>query len=224
MPNMNPKTGIHFGYIRTDSIHSDVLQTLLYSVGKDVSYASALEDFLADERRKHESEMEEKRIAKAELDGGTLSEDDDLDFDEDTATEKFSNAYQCDEPTIEGEYEGVKYRTSWLGGAMNLWIFESPFITKCRPCSLCVPGAGNLDQTGEYEAYGVPVAWLDDTFITERCEEAGFEVRLNEENKFYWFNADLDMKGTFTSAVISEVYEDCYRSYLQKEAPCASAT
>ena len=78
------------------------------------------------------------------------------DFDEYTAV----GGYHCEEPIITGSYEGVSYSSSWLGGALNFFIFESPVITKCALCSPCVPGAGDLGSEGEFEAYGVPDNWL----------------------------------------------------------------
>ena len=69
-----------------------------------------------------------------------------------------------DEPDVSGTYEEVSYATSYLGGVLNFWIFESPHITQAATsCGICVPGAGNLDNlTGSVTCYDVPADW--------RCE------------------------------------------------------
>jgi hypothetical protein len=158
MQNRDPDTGFPYGYIRADAIFPELFDQLCYTNGKDANYDSALADHLAQKRREHEdSESEEE-------------------FDEDYERDQFAEAYQCDEPIYEGQHEGVHYRTSWLGGAQHLWVFRSPVLTKCRPCSPCVPGAGDLDSVGDYLAYGVPVDWLSGHFLVETCQKADLEI------------------------------------------------
>ena len=41
MTNINPDTGIHYGYISARSIHPDILDTIMYSVGTDLSFNEA---------------------------------------------------------------------------------------------------------------------------------------------------------------------------------------
>jgi hypothetical protein len=54
----------------------------------------------------------------------------------------------------------VKYHLSWLGGAILVWVNESPWVIGCRQCSPCVPNAGNLedpgDDTANCLAYSLP--------------------------------------------------------------------
>lgn len=161
-PNHDPDTGFAYGYIRADSIFPELLDQLCYSHGKDLSYEAALAEHLAQKRWEYEDHV----------DGGG----DALPFDEDFHKDEFAEAYQCDEPIYEGQHEGVHYRTSWLGGAQHLWVFRSPVLTKCRPCSPCVPGAGDLDSVGDYLAYGVPADWLSGHFLVETCQEADLEI------------------------------------------------
>ena len=73
----------------------------------------------------------------------------------DTRVESESEAIQIDEPIIEGECEGVKYRTSWLGGALHFFIFESPVIAKCRPCSPSYTAPVRVVRDSQ-TAYGPP--------------------------------------------------------------------
>lgn len=149
MANTHPETGIAFGYVAASSLDPDIVNDLQME-GTDVYYKEALKEFLEHERQKWAEERE-----------GDDEPIEDEEFDEDAATQRFADGYECDEPIHEGEKDGVKYRTSWLGGALNVWIFESPHITeKARRASPCVPGAGILDTLdGDVTSYDVPPEW-----------------------------------------------------------------
>lgn len=181
MTNINPDTGIHYGYISGNSIHSDILDTIMYSVGTDLSFNEAELEAKADVEREADQIEEEARITIAERGGYTDREAEDaleeeieaaynrLGYDdrEDFIDSKLSRAMDhlhIEEPIIEFEYKGVKGRTSWLGGALNLWIFESPILGMYRVCSPCVPNAGNLDQPDPdgVLTYDVPADWRTD--------------------------------------------------------------
>lgn len=139
--NINPDTGIAYGYISADALDPDIVHELMYgSQATNVSYESALADYLAEMR--------------------SVCVDQAFEFDEDDYIDGFSDRYQSDEETIEGTYEGVSYCTSWLGGALNFFIFESPHAGGCARCSPCVPNAGDLGTRGTYMAYDVPSNWL----------------------------------------------------------------
>lgn len=175
--NINPDTGIAYGYISANQMDPDTVQWLLYDAGTDLSYEEALADLRFEAEKEADEIEEECRIALEEI-GGFYPDEFDSFLERgieaayerlgyagredyvDTRVESESEAIQIDEPIIEGECEGVKYRTSWLGGALHFFIFESPVISKCRPCSFCVPNAGDLGSEGDYEAYGVPEDWL----------------------------------------------------------------
>ena len=76
--------------------------------------------------------------------------------------EETINNYENDEPYIEGEMDGVKYSTSWMGGALCFFILESPHQTTCALCSPCVPNAGDLNNIGDdytTVSYDVPKDW-----------------------------------------------------------------
>lgn len=137
-PNTNPETGIAYGYISARSLDPEVVHSLMYERGEDRSYQAAVAE------AKYAWQKEGK-----DLD----------DFDED----EFNDGYTCDEPCIAGEYDGVKYQTSWLGGALNFFIFFSPATGNYAQCSPCVPGAGNLNQPGgDLLCYDVPRDWRRD--------------------------------------------------------------
>lgn len=157
--NIDEATGIAYGYISADALDPETVDQLLYGPqAVNLDYSAARGEFMAEARRDHR----EARL-------GTDSEcddDSDGDFDEHQAECDFNDEYQGEEETIEGalECEGygkVHYCTSYLGGALNFFIFKSPFSTdKARRASPCVPNAGILDTLdGSVTAYDVPADW-----------------------------------------------------------------
>ena len=149
MTNINAITGIPFGYIAADALDPWVVDELLYGRGAvDLSYQAALDE--ADERASAEA-------AECGFDHGTP----DWENFCKARTCELMDYYECDEPSIEGKYKGVTYASSWLGGALNFWIFESPVTTtKARRASPCVPGAAILDTLdGSEFGYDVPADW-----------------------------------------------------------------
>lgn len=89
-------------------------------------------------------------------------EDHTFDFEEVITAALESNElcdyYQPDEEQHVLNTQDFEAHTSWLGGALNVWIPRSDWVTNCYMCSICVPGSGNLDQAcgpeeGNCEAY-----------------------------------------------------------------------
>ena len=179
MTNTAPN-GIRYGYISAQSLNMELVDQLLYgSQAVDLSYQWASREYRAEAERAAETLEEEVRIAAAELDYALLSNDNLMKKMVEEAYHKaghgdrdeFIGAYieqqldgwYCEEPSIEGEYEGVKYQSSWLGGALNVWIFESPHTGRFAECSPCVPGAGNLDRPDAdgVLTYDVPPDWRE---------------------------------------------------------------
>lgn len=149
MPNYNTETGIPFGTIYLNNLDPDTA-SWLWTEGIDLSYEEAYEDAKAEIRSDIDQEIQD----------GTFDPDED-DIEDEIALRLENLDIQIDEPTIEGEYEGVKYMISWLGAAPLLWVFESPFTGRYHQCSPCVPGAGDLDspdEDGEL-CYDVPPDW-----------------------------------------------------------------
>jgi hypothetical protein len=69
--------------------------------------------------------------------------------------------YEGDEDMYELETEGMKLGMSTLGGAYNVWVYDSPvFNNAVALCSPCIPNAGNLDTEGIYSCYTLPTAWF----------------------------------------------------------------
>lgn len=151
--NKDPDTGIAYGYIAADKLHPEQVEQLQFgSKVRDISYEEAKADYLAEAQRAY--------AALAEL---TTEE---LEFNEEGFVEKFADQYTCEEPVFKGELDGVHYQSSWLGGALNFFIFKSMNIVNALQCSPCVPGAGDLNNVVEdgngMPTYGVPADWLDD--------------------------------------------------------------
>ncbi len=176
--NINPETGIRYGYISAQSIHPDILYDVINVVGKNLTVAAAGVAAREIAEREAEGLEDEVRIAMAEI-GGWIGREYEHVWDEwveqaymargcrdredfiERRVEVELDDFFPEDPIIEFEYEGVKGRTSWLGGVCNLWIFESPYTNTFALCSPCVPNACNLDQPDHdgYVGYDVPHNW-----------------------------------------------------------------
>lgn len=144
MVNANPTTGVRYGYISADSLHPEVLDKLQYGrQATDLRYKNFKTEVYAAMRATLADWLSKQAIDAA--------------FDAAMEYAEFND----DEPIHEGEYELVKYRTSWFGGALHVWIFESPETGHYAECSPCVPGAGNLDcpDLDGVVCYDVPSDW-----------------------------------------------------------------
>lgn len=142
--NTNLETGIRYGIIAANSLHSDVLDNI--QSGRDVRYEEALAELKAGILRVCEDFI------------GTNALGDVIDL----AIEKMTEAWEDDEPVYEFQIDGVRGQTTWLGGALLVWVFESPHIVRHSLCSPCVPNCGDLDSPEDaegYICYDVPPAW-----------------------------------------------------------------
>lgn len=182
-PNTHPETGIRYGVISGNSLDPDVMQELFYgSRARDLTYEAVLRELRAEAEVEADAYEEEVKVAIAEEDYGLLSNDryverrieqmwEAMGYDsaEDYVEQSVENRaanIQIEEPEIEGEYEGVKYRISWLGGAPIVFLLSSPWVGKFRPTSPCVPGAVDLDSPDMWgiEGYAAPPEWLGDGY------------------------------------------------------------
>ena len=147
--NVNPETGIRYGIISSLSLEDGVIDDI-YSNGTDVYYEEAVEEIRADLQR--------------EIVEGNLHEND-FEDELENRVNAFNNEYEPDEPVYKFSIEGVEGRTTWLGGALMVWIFKSPFTTQARLCSPCVPNCGDLNNIDLQGAlcYDVPPDWRIDT-------------------------------------------------------------
>lgn len=133
-PNTNPRTGTAFGFIRADALDYDVVDMLMFGQqAVDLTYREAKAEFMAEQRHSGKSE--------------------------DELEQEFASSYECDESIVEGLYEGVHYRSSWLG-ALHFFILQSPYIKlNAGLASPCVPNAAILDAEGDVIGYDVPPDW-----------------------------------------------------------------
>ena len=154
MPNYNPESGVPYGVIACNSLESDLVDALWYTHGTDLSYEEAMRELRECVAAQMRDEEENGECPVRSVD--------DFNDELDDIIEQRAEHIEIDEPTIEGEYEGVQYHISWLGGAPLLWVFKSPHINPHAQCSPCVPGAGDLDSEGDVLCYDVPDDWRRD--------------------------------------------------------------
>ena len=145
--NINPTTGIRYGIISANSLHSDIINDI-QSCGVDVHYEEAMAD-LRDAIKAVCSDY------MASCDADEVAE---------LAVENAGQDFYDDEPVHKFNIEGVEGRTTWLGGALLVWVFESTHMTHAKLCSPCVPNCGDLDNLqdedeGGYPCYDVPPTW-----------------------------------------------------------------
>lgn len=151
--NINPETKIPYGYIAAAALDPEIVERLLFGAqARDLDFERYVDEV-----------HEEVSIAAAE-NGVSLDDPGYEDWCEREFERRAEDYVGPDEVSVQGQYEGVTYATSWLGGALNFWIFESPFTTdKARRASPCVPGAAILDVLdGSEFGYDVPVDWRDE--------------------------------------------------------------
>lgn len=136
--NINPTTGIAYGYISGKALDGELESTLLFgpqavNETANAAFTDWKEEFVDREGREPDERDEQG----------------------------FWDEYEDYEPFITGDLDGVTYASSWLGGALNFFIFKSPVTTdKARLASPCVPNAGILDTLdGSVTSYDVPADW-----------------------------------------------------------------
>lgn len=142
--NVNPETGIRYGIVAAHSLDPEIIDQMQRE-GTDVHYEEAKSDLWDAIKRTCSDSMSDR----------------DSDDVADLAVERISDHWQDDEPTHEFELQGVEGRTTWLGGALLVWIFHSPFTDRFDLCSPCLPGACDLDSPNPdgYVGYTIPEDW-----------------------------------------------------------------
>ena len=183
--NINLLSNIPYGIISASRLDDDLVHDLLYTYGDDLSYKDAMQEFIEAFYRDpintyREYEYRNRNCSDEEIitileDEGLILIDEDtkeiLRPDEDTEQMvpdffQFSDHYQCEERIVQGVHKGVYYLSTYIGGALNFVILDSPHITDhAHKCSPCVPNAGNLDDLSDepcYTCYDVPKDWRRD--------------------------------------------------------------
>ena len=62
------------------------------------------------------------------------------------------------------EYLNDGYDLRFTPDSTFIWVSKSPYITECKFCSPCVPGAGDLDNPiiGGIKTYCLDSSWFED--------------------------------------------------------------
>ena len=152
-PNTRPETKIPFGYISANALDPEIVERLLFGAqARDLAF----ERFCSETQCEVGIEAAERGFVHGSPDWES--------FVEREYERRVSNYAGPDEYDVEGRLDGVSYATSYLGGALNFWIFESPHTTnKARRASPCVPNAAILDVLdGSEYGYDVPCDWRDE--------------------------------------------------------------
>ena len=148
--NTNLKTGIPYGVISCNSLNGDVWDELyaLPNPACDEAYIEAAKDLLREQGEDAPSDREELLERAEEID---------------PCFADFAYGIEGAEGVIDlPNNQTMHVAISELGGALILYVFESPFVANCRPCSPCIPGAGDLDNLDPHSlffAYDVPADW-----------------------------------------------------------------
>lgn len=139
-PNFNENVGLPFTYFSCNNLDHELINELQMN-GFDVHYEEALQ--------------EASYKAETAVENGCFD-----DYDE-AYEEELANLedWYDDEPCHEGEHEGVRYLTTWLGGALLLCVIDSPLRGKFSRCSPCLPGALDGDTPGDCEGFDIPENW-----------------------------------------------------------------
>jgi hypothetical protein len=140
--NINPKTGIAYGVVSLNSLQDWVFEHFV-NHGENVS-----------QKARHDEFRKEWAQNNPDLDETSPEFCD--------AEQEFCDNDQSEDDTYSLEtHDGMVLGLSTLGGAYLVWVFQSPHVNEnCAYCSPCCPNAGDLDNTGNYQAYTLPADWF----------------------------------------------------------------
>lgn len=180
--NINPKTGIPYGVISGNNV--PYLLEEIMTNGENLTFESFKQELVdticnilrQDDVTPQEMFLQlEKTIDEAGVWGAyNIAKNimEDTDFDDLANLEKdIGSVVDCDfqfdsyqaeeEEYMYTDKKGNEFQLGWLGGAPLIWVLKSDNIVCARPCSPCVPNAGDLDNLndGGIECYGLPVEW-----------------------------------------------------------------
>lgn len=137
--NFNKEAGIPYTYFWCNKLDPEVVDAL--QQGHDLGY--------------EEAEKEAAYKADRYMEDGLYDDYDEAYAD---AISELDDWYE-EEPVHYGVYKGVRYQTTWLGGALLLCVFDSPLRGRFAPCSPCIPGGLDGDTQGDFEGFDIPTDW-----------------------------------------------------------------
>jgi hypothetical protein len=177
MPNYNRETGVAYGVIAVASLGDWIWDEIdqMDCPGEQEAYAEFMRDRAMELIDKNEIDYEDLDCEEGEEFNG-LAEMTDMqvtdlvDSIDPNAGQSFWDGIELGVHRRFGTIDGVRVSVAELGGALNLWVEEGPHMGWYRPCSLCIPGAGDLDSPvhlddeGECDGpavlcYDVPLEW-----------------------------------------------------------------
>ena len=176
--NINVKTGINYGAVSGNSLHPDVIDSLLNGVNlseadfimnKARELANKdIESFDDEINPSHElyvandtaNKMIEKMDAYVASKPQTLTQEridehselmgEMIEFiGEHDIDVELELAYMDNESDVAGIYEDVHYTLTYLGGAITIIVEESPLKGTFDQCSPCLPNCGDIDSPSE---------------------------------------------------------------------------
>lgn len=168
MPNYNTSTGISYGVIALNSL-ADWFNDEMYDLDSPEE-REAFNEFI------QETAADLVREKKLDFDDLDCESGDEQQAIADCDPDILQNLVEAADHHVidsfwagtdfgtfrrEGIVDGVSISTSELGGAILVWVIESPHIGRYAPCSPCIPGAGDLDSPDPdgIECYDVPPGW-----------------------------------------------------------------
>lgn len=167
LPNIDPQTNIPYGVINGQSV-PDLLDDILIH-GTNLTY------------QYQQNELRDS--IRSAIDYASLPERVRCRVDEevDHLVEEVMEARNLDVCGTEDEYEYEEANTrlwlTYLGGAPLIYVLRSPFVIGTRPCSPCVPNAGDLDNLDAQDGilcYSLPPEWMPN-LTTFRLEPSSVE-------------------------------------------------
>lgn len=169
IPNFDPVTQCHYGVINQNSIHPEAMDDI-YSNSRDLTYESAVEeikakikgiesvadldDILKDIGAHYFDGDKRCLLAQAvwdecELVANSEQTDEAIEAVWNEIEQNFNDHYCWDDHSWLYESDGYKL-TNCLD--YDVFVLTSPYFTYARPCSPCVPNAGDLDSACEENA------------------------------------------------------------------------
>ena len=172
-PNFNQETGYPYGVIQGN--HVPELLDDITTAGDDLTWEALVAQIRKEVGEAIKEALDPYAVNPERLIDAMLEVLDDGIGDYVEPPEE--RQYVHSEKLPEGE---IKYLVGWLGGAPLIWVTESPFLAWCRPCSPCVPGAGDLDSLTDREG-GILVHSLNPSDFPDELQS---RIRTEKDGKY----------------------------------------
>lgn len=142
MPNMDFKTGIHYGCISQHALDQDVLNDLI-TESDDLLYDQSKDDFRNDLINAVQKVLDDNYIENVR--------GEDINFDD--ALDEWEESYMND--NHHWYYKDENYILDFSDDLVTVTIIKSPYYTWCKACSICVPNAGDLDSPSDSHTFRI---------------------------------------------------------------------